>query len=309
VTCTAVRRLASVTTAWARGSPALRRRRSTPSWSEDERGRPAVLGHPPMLRTQSGRPAKTPARHATPPPSPKVCPSAGATPPWHPISVTTRLRRRGVAPASAGGRATVGVGDDPFNATDCVPKQQSGGLVARRRPLLLFRSEHPRFRRLQPRPGLQQPDQGGHQIRAADRPRIGAKRPRRALVAALQSTFDICDALPTGSRPSKGAHGTSGRRSLCHTAVGIRPKRKPRIVCSGWRNCSDPAASSALLVYGASDSGVRAHEMAGSATCFHPSLLGAGLPTLRRVPRRDVAARPRDRRLARRSARRRDLAA
>jgi hypothetical protein len=35
---------------------------------------------------------------------------------------------------------------------------------------------------------------------------------------------------------------------------------------SGWRNCSDPAASSALLVYGASDSGVRAHEMAASAT-------------------------------------------
>ena len=61
--------------------------------------------------------------------------------------------------------------------------------------------------------------------------------------------------------------------------------------------------------YVASHSGVRAHEMAASATRFHPSLLGAGLPTLRRVPRRDVAARLRDRRRARRSARRRDRAA
>ena len=73
-------------------------------------------------------------------------------------------------------------------------------------------------------------------------------------------------------------------------AIGCSPKRSPRIVWSGWRNCSDPAASSAPLAYRASDSDVRAHEMAASPT-LSPSLLGAGLPTLRRshaetLPRR-----------------------
>jgi hypothetical protein len=49
-------------------------------------------------------------------------------------------------------------------------------------------------------------------------------------------------------------------------------------------------------------------QMAPSATRFRPSPFGAGLPTLQRVLSRDVAVRPRDRRLSRPAALPPDLA-
>ena len=74
-------------------------------------------------------------------------------------------------------------------------------------------------------------------------------------------------------------------------AIGCSPKRRPRIVWSGWRNCSDPAASSAPLVYRASDSDVRAHEMAASPTrfplrCSVPVCLRCGASHAETLPRR-----------------------
>ena len=122
--------------------------------------------------------------------------------------------------------------------------------------------------------------------------------PEEATVQARYGRLDIA-----GSRSPNGRGMPNRRRGWFDghaTALVLARSGSPGSSARAGAIAQIQQPAQARLVYGASDSGVRAHEMAASATRFHPSLLGAGLPTLRRVPRRDVAARPRDRRLARR---------